>query len=627
MQLFLRPRLGRGTLFLSLIFIAAVFAAGAMLINSAAAAAQPADLFDDAGHADRQVETFSEPGTMRERLVTIDLDQLGRNRRQSLQLNLFDDTVVSAVHQRHDYYQNNQYVWVGHDPRDPLSDVALSVNGSIVHGTVNVAGELYQIEHVAGTTHRIKQMAPNANFGLPPLLPDDSIVIAPKPESRTVSAPADEAERVDLLVLYTPRAKAAAGGTAATEALINLALSETNTGYQESGINFELNLVHQQEINYYERGSGASGDTYFENALYDVTSNGDGAIDEVHDLRNQYQADLVALIIERREGSYICGLAYLIQNGQSNPDAYGFSVTHRTCATGYYSFGHEVGHNMGSAHNVENAGIPGMFPYSYGYQSPSNSFRTVMAYNCPNGGCPRVNRWSNPALTYNGQTTGLENAADNSRSLNNSVVSVANFRQGDPLYEPTATPTITPSPTNTPTPTNTPSPTPTPTNTPSPTPLPTQELDLDPNQQGQIDTADTSIRFPTNTFAEVVTILYEALDASALPAPPPEEMAATHYQFSLTAETADNRSVRPIAGRRFRIDLYYSIEGLNLVKQHTIGLYYWDPVLNEWIREPSNDHDIDMKHITASGEAVTVWALFGEEPEQIFLPLIRSDLD
>jgi hypothetical protein len=53
-----------------------------------------------------------------------------------------------------------------------------------------------------------------------------------------------------------------------------------------------------------------------------------------------------------------------------------------------------------------------------------------MAYNC-SGGCQRINYWSNPDVNYNGQPTGVlyttPNSADNRRTLNNTISTVANF--------------------------------------------------------------------------------------------------------------------------------------------------------------------------------------------------------
>ena len=61
-------------------------------------------------------------------------------------------------------------------------------------------------------------------------------------------------------------------------------------------------------------------------------------------LRNT--ADAAALITWELPG---CGVAftYTYANGLT------LSVTRKSCATGYYSFGHELGHNFGCNHNPE----------------------------------------------------------------------------------------------------------------------------------------------------------------------------------------------------------------------------------------------------------------------------------
>ena len=59
---------------------------------------------------------------------------------------------------------------------------------------------------------------------------------------------------------------------------------------------------------------------------------------EAHTLRSTYGADVVALIID--DAQY-CGIAYLGPGIDLM-----FSVTAWNCATGYYTFGHEIGHNF-----------------------------------------------------------------------------------------------------------------------------------------------------------------------------------------------------------------------------------------------------------------------------------------
>ena len=180
-----------------------------------------------------------------------------------------------------------------------------------------------------------------------------------------------------------------------------------------------INLVHVAEVAYSEAGFD------FAQALYDLQGTSDGEIDNVHSLRNTYGADLVVMIVE---GNYqYCGIGFLMTSGPSTSFApYAFTVVARNCATGYYSFAHEMGHNMGSHHDHNNAD-GALYPYSYGYQDPTNAFRTIMAYNCASG-CPRVNYWSNPDVQYGGRTTGIADYADNHRSLNNTAATVAAFR-------------------------------------------------------------------------------------------------------------------------------------------------------------------------------------------------------
>lgn len=238
---------------------------------------------------------------------------------------------------------------------------------------------------------------------------------------------------IDVMVVYTSAARTRVGGTSQMQNLINLAVSETNTGYQRSGVTSTMRLVNSVEINYSEANMSSS--TGWNTALSNLT-NKDGVIDNVHDLRDTYGADLVVMIVD---SSIYCGLGWLMTPTYQK-DTVGFSLVSQACATGYYSFAHETGHNMGAHHDRATAGSStAMYSYSYGYQAPDSSFRTIMAYNCSSG-CPRVNQWSNPDVYYNNQPTGVistaPNSADNRLTLNKTASIVANFKS--PKVTPTA---------------------------------------------------------------------------------------------------------------------------------------------------------------------------------------------
>ena len=114
-----------------------------------------------------------------------------------------------------------------------------------------------------------------------------------------------------------------------------------------------------------------------------------------------------------------------------------FSVTQFSCATGYFTFGHEIGHNLGMFHDSgTEKSCTETAAFNYGYRNPNAEFRTILAYDCKMGecdlmtknGCPRVQRFSNSdsKYTYNGKPIG-DSRRDNAKQLNNVRARVAAY--------------------------------------------------------------------------------------------------------------------------------------------------------------------------------------------------------
>ncbi|HQU85436.1 MAG TPA: zinc-dependent metalloprotease family protein, partial [Pyrinomonadaceae bacterium] len=223
----------------------------------------------------------------------------------------------------------------------------------------------------------------------------------------------DSGDRIDVLVLYTTPVKTSLGGDAQAQTFAQQAIDATNTAYINSKIRQRVRLIAAQETTIAE--VGALG-TELSTLRNDAT---------VALLRNQFNADLVAMI---SNSSDACGIGYLMGSNQIIGNSNNaFTVTSRTCAVGNLSFAHELGHNMGSQHNPENGSGP---TYTYGFGHYVNgSYRTVMSYvdPCPNG-CARVPYFSNPEVVFNGFPTGIDNARDNARSINNTADPIANYR-------------------------------------------------------------------------------------------------------------------------------------------------------------------------------------------------------
>mmetsp|Transcript_4764 Transcript_4764/g.6891 ORF Transcript_4764/g.6891 Transcript_4764/m.6891 type:complete len:1246 (-) Transcript_4764:33-3770(-) len=280
----------------------------------------------------------------------------------------------------------------------------------------------------------------------------------------------DSPERLDVMVLYTKNAMCSAAGfsrggrceaksinKATIEGLINLAVAETNTAYELSGINTRLNLVHiHYEANYDDHSNG------WETTLEALRNSNDNVLDYVHSMRNQYGADFVSMLVDT--GSY-CGIGYRPETPSAG-DA--FSLSKWSCATGYYSFGHELAHNMGCNHDRGNAASGTGYNYGYRYSSSSSyeqRFRSIMSYDCPDR-CARIQYFSNPDILYKGNRPIGNRNANNVKWINENLSVYANFRISAP-QNPNPNPNPAPSP-----------------QTPAPSLPPTNERMLETNFQG-----------------------------------------------------------------------------------------------------------------------------------------------
>lgn len=303
---------------------------------------------------------------------------------------------------------------------DPKNSVIIVRNGDKLTGTIRSNGELYSLrplrsgghalvrvdeakmpaDHPEAEYKRLFEQATNAR--LRSLRDTDAVEAAPG------IAKANAIIRV--LVAYTPSARSAVGDITG---LINLAVAETNQGYSNSGVAITLQLASTVAVTYTESGS-------FSTDLSRFRGTTDGYMDSIHTTRNNTAADVGVLIINN---SSSCGLASGIGSSASTA----FAAVHYSCATGYYSFGHEIGHLQSARHDPATDPSTSPYAYGHGYRSPTSAWRTIMAYACSNN-CARINYWSNPAKTYNSQAMGTTSTSHNQRVLNNTAATVSAFR-------------------------------------------------------------------------------------------------------------------------------------------------------------------------------------------------------
>jgi len=342
-----------------------------------------------------------------------------------LSLSLPGGLTVGAMRDRQEDMGNGRFAWVGHAVGNRSERVIIGVSGDAVAGTFVRKGKLFKLEPRADGSHVLSEVgtgapAPEAD-PIPVTAPVTESVTAPDQVSSGGLTPGagvatDPGQQIiDVMVVYTPKVEQIYG-TAGAEALIIQAVAETNQAYANSGINPRLNLVHSARTNYTESGDISTD-------LSRLRATADGYMDELHTMRDNYGADLVTLI---GDALNYCGFAYRMTNLSASFASSAFSVVHRSCATGHYSFAHELGHNQGAHHDPDN-GSGAIYTYAHGYRDPLNKFRTVMAFNCSSN-CTRVGHFSNPDILYNGTPTGDAVYSNNARTLNNTAATVAGFR-------------------------------------------------------------------------------------------------------------------------------------------------------------------------------------------------------
>lgn len=404
--------------------------------STSAQTTQSTHLFDFI--STRQLRSSMSSAGVAEQEIAIHFSHLDFERAQKLTFPLFDGLSHEATRRPSEGFMRfgaDGFGWRGKitDVNGWSGDVILTVKGKALSGLIYAPAAVYEIVPQKDFKHLLIQVDQSR---FPPCGTENEheIKSATGQEKATAGELAsDDGTLIDVLVVYTTPVRNVLGGTTQAEAFAQQAVNAANTAYLNSEITPRLRLVGTMEaVNYTENGLSS--------ALSWVRSDSDVAA-----ARNAANADLVAILVENDPAN--CGVGLLMRTVRPSFAGAAFSATRRSCAVGNLTFAHELGHNQGCEHNPENGGSPALasYPFAFGHYV-NNVFRTVMSYSnpCFAGNCPRVAHFSNPAVMVSGFPTGVLNERDNHQVINNTALTVSQFRNSAGCAAPGAFAQVSP---------------------------------------------------------------------------------------------------------------------------------------------------------------------------------------
>jgi len=366
----------------------------------------------------------------------------------NLKLNLFPGLVFESVLQRVSVDVNNTTTFVSKIEGFDFAFAVISVNGGDVLVSVDIP-ELKQkyttrLHPVDRSLHLVKLDTRNLDF-IEGGHPDDA-------ETKTIDSEKEKKEdnnssssvgqkifgdlltnqvnsreaEIDILVAFTPNAAVWANSNEGNiNNTIANAMAWCNIAAAFSDLGITFNLAFSNMVTYTE--SGASGTD-----LSRLRSSTDGHMDIVHEWRNTFNADMVALLTQVSD---VGGMAYLLRR-RFGDLATGYSITRVQQASNTFTMIHEIGHNMGAHHHANQNFQPGPtiwedWPgntWSAGWYWVNNAgafFCDLMTYSSGQffnhlGSSIQMGRvpvFSSPRVFHEGIATGNFSVGDNARTL------------------------------------------------------------------------------------------------------------------------------------------------------------------------------------------------------------------
>lgn len=355
----------------------------------------------------------------------------------SVTLELFRGFSITAKKNTDIKKTTNGFYWRGTLTNGEEGYVDLYFRKGLLSGTVYAGNTIYKLDAITPFSIRVVELSPeeDTHFECETLEDHnhDEIQLSDPRIENTIPSTANKRTAanpiiVDVMVIYPQVVETSMGGPQGMENEVNFRIEEANQVFANSLINVELRLVHHQvETSVSADASGA----------------GDVRTSAVETLRAKYKADLVSFW--SNNGSAGSGFNFEGTGSTST----GFNTSKFSLVQTYYTFIHEIGHNLGAKHDRQTyyeksptSSKLNVTPY-YRYGKSFVGYRSIMSYSSCNdlpGGsssdCERVPYMTNPDIMVNGkpfgvqgenQTYSVNGPANNARRINETAPYVANY--------------------------------------------------------------------------------------------------------------------------------------------------------------------------------------------------------
>lgn len=339
----------------------------------------------------------------------------------------------------------NSFSYTGIINNEKSNRLIITVKDNFVVGTIYLNSKEYSIVTFKDMNQYMLRVEDNSTCGTNDDIPVDIIpteidkAFIPGLKSVNVNS-----SNMRIIVLYTPDAESYTSDILTS---INSVIYNANVYLANSLVDETWELAYVGLTNYTE----STGDSrYTDNYRFRI--DGDGYMDEVHDLREKYSADVCVLVSECQSPSNCGGIAATID---ANTPSWAFCLVHIRPwgEINAKLFCHEIGHLLACRHQND----PYSTPYAYGHGLRHTDslvdFQTIMGTIFNLDFAPN---FSNPDVCYKDHATGTSNWNDCSRVLeteipektaflqpeNNVTISstdIGNINYGDVISEQTVT--------------------------------------------------------------------------------------------------------------------------------------------------------------------------------------------